>query len=138
MEERNNYWLDIDLTAFRGAGRGTVDAGSGPVDCVIIPVGANWLHVSDRGRVTASVAMYERTDRGTGAAQPDQWGHTHSLRLNAPKDVRQSMSDEERRGVPYVGSAKPMGGASQPASYGAVQSYSPASRASERDEDLPF
>lgn len=39
--------------------------------------------------------------------QPGKYGDTHSLRQSLPKELRDKMTDEELKAVPYFGNMKP-------------------------------
>ena len=39
--------------------------------------------------------------------QPGKYGDTHSLRQSLAKEVRERMTDEELKAVPYIGNMKP-------------------------------
>jgi len=97
-----NYNLSIDICKLKDSGLATLKGRR----CIIVPLEAN--HIEERdGKVSIPVTMWERTDRNTGQPIPDQYGSTHYLRLNLKKEVRDAMTDEERKNIPYLGNAYP-------------------------------
>ena len=78
--------------------------------------------------------MWERTNRDTGAPEHDQWGNSHAIQVQLPKDVREGMSADERRAAtPYLGSAKPLGEKSA-----APAQPAPAAQKNYVEGDLPY
>lgn len=120
-----NYNLSIDICKLRDSGLATLKGRR----CIIVPLDVN--HIEEKnGRAYIPVTMWERTDRATGSPQPDQYGSTHYLRLDLRREVREAMTAEERKAVPYLGSAYPAGPREAPAAELSVTE-------SEVD-DLPF
>jgi len=122
-----NYNLSIDVCKLKNSGVGTIKGKR----CIIVPVDDN--HIEERnGRFTIRATMWERTNRETGEPQPGQYGDSHYLRFNVSKEVREAMTDEERRQLPYIGNAYPM----------QLTDEEPARHVDVKDEevgeDLPF
>lgn len=120
-----NYNLSIDICKLKDSGLATIKGRR----CIIVPLDVNHIAEKD-GRAFIPVTMWERTDRNTGEPLPDQYGSTHYLRLDLKKEVRDAMSDDERKAIPYLGNAYP-----------AVQSQGKAKELPIKDDDsddLPF
>lgn len=97
-----NYNLSIDICKLHDSGLATLKGRR----CIIVPLEANGLEEKN-GKVFIPATMWERTDRNSGKPVPDQYGSTHYLRLNLKKEVRDAMTDEERKAIPYLGNAYP-------------------------------
>lgn len=117
-----NYAINFDLLKLHGATRRTFQTRDGkPVTCVIVPIEANYIKETENN-CYITLNMWERTNRETGAPEHDQWGNSHAVQVQLPKDVRESMTADERKAAtPYLGSAKPLGASSGPA----ASSYRP-------------
>lgn len=81
--------------------------------CICIPANENFiaLKTDSNGYDHAylNLSVWERTDRDTGQPAHDQWGNSHSVQLQIPKEERDKMNADERKAAAvYLGSAKPM------------------------------
>lgn len=65
--------------------------------------------------------------------QPGKYGDTHGIRQSLPKEVRERMTEEQLKAVPYFGNMKPyeVQNASQTVE-------APAAQVDENVDDLPF
>lgn len=57
-----------------------------------------------------------------------EYDQTHSIKVSLPKEVREKMSDEERKAIPYIGGMKPKD----------ADMTSNAPSVTEEESDLPF
>lgn len=130
----SSFAINFDLLKLKHAFRKTFQTRSGdPVTCVCIPIGENYIKETD-ANCYITLNMWERTNRDTGAPEHDQWGNSHAIQVQLPKDVREEMSAEERRAAtPYLGSAKPLGEKSA-----APAQPAPAAQKNYVEGDLPF
>lgn len=131
--EKTNYRVSVELSALRGAKLGK-DANGETV--LTIPVAAADLFADNNGRIWLSLNMWAKS---TG---PDQYGKTHGVKFGLSKVRAESMSAEERKLLPFVGSAKPMEPRQQSAPQPQPQAYMRNTDApyqdNSRDNDLPF
>ena len=68
--------------------------------CICIPVDDNpEMYVGGKG-VYLGLTAFPRREAG-------QHGETHIVKGNIPKDIREAMSEEERRAQPILGDMKP-------------------------------
>ena len=65
--------------------------------------------------------------------KPGKYGDTHSIRQSLPKEVRERMTDEELRAVPYFGNMKPF-----TIENAAKEVEAPVAQMTGQDDDLPF
>ena len=66
--------------------------------------------------------------------QNNQYGDTHLVKPNLPKEVRERMTDEERNAVPILGNMAPMRPSEQQVN-GSVDANAPEGQ---QQNDLPF
>lgn len=130
----SSYAINFDLLKLKSAFRYTFHAKDGtPVTCVCLPIQANYIKETDKN-CYLTLNMWERTNRDNGEPEHDQWGNSHAIQVQLPRDVREQMTTEERReATPYLGSAKPLG---EGRSEQPTQQAAPAK--TYVDGDLPF
>lgn len=132
----NDYNLNLDLLKCHKAFVYNFNAKNGTKKpCICIPMDENFIafKTDSNGYDHAylNLSVWERTDRTTGVPAHDQWGNSHSVQLQIPKEKRDEMDAETRKSMAvYLGSAKPMRNAAP----------APANNtaASQSDGDLPF
>lgn len=95
--------------------------------CLIIPIVDNDLYQSDKG-VYLGLNAYESNGLNDGK--------THLLKQNHSKDIREKMTDDERKNIPILGDAKPIISRSELANVN-TEEYTQAREALAAD-DLPF
>ena len=91
------------------------------VKCVVIPVDENDIFLSEKGGIyldLVAVAMKE-----------ERYGQTHFIKRAIPDEKYKSMTDEEKKNIPIVGSISPIK---------AKQADVTQSMESVEDDDLPF
>ena len=110
-----SYAINFDLLKLKRAFRKTFQAKDGSaVTCVCIPIDDNYIKETEKN-CYLTLNMWERTNRETGAPEHDQWGNSHAVQVQLPREVRETMdADERRAATPYLGSAKPLGGSTVP------------------------
>lgn len=74
--------------------------------CVCIPIEDNHLFVSADENLKAK-AVYADINVNQYENGKSQYGDTHYLRLSVPKEVREKMTEEEKKAIPYLGNMKP-------------------------------
>ncbi len=124
-----NYEIRINLQLLEGACVARVKGNSGEqVPCLIVPIKKSHLFLGEKG-VYLNVNAWENKD-----GQAGQYGDTHALKQMLDKEVRDKMSEEERRAMPFLGNMRPRQ-AQQPA----AQPVSMVAAISQEDkDDLPF
>ena len=117
------FTLKLNLLALKNAAVTRLKGAQETKLCLVIPIEDNRLYVGDKG-VYLDLTAFELRETG-------RHGDTHLLKQSLPKQAYKSMSEEERKAQPLLGSMKPL--ESQPQSYAAA----PMSYA-EDEEALPF
>lgn len=101
----NNYSGKLNLLKFLNACIVTVKGNTSTKRGVFIPLDDNNVFVSadenmkPRGAYIDFIAFENQ--------QPGKYGDTRSLRQSLAKEVRERMTDEELKAVPYIGNMKP-------------------------------
>lgn len=95
---------------------------SGEIEGIFIPIKENNLFKSDKGNVYLDLNAFELKEK-------KEDGDTHLIKQSLPKDVYQSLSDEEKKALPIIGNLKVWGGAS---------SNETETTFIDEDSDLPF
>ena len=117
------FTLKLNLLALKNAAVTRLKGAQETKLCLVIPIEDNRLYVGDKG-VYLDLTAFE-------LRETSRHGDTHLLKQSLPKQAYKSMSEEERKAQPLLGSMKPL--ESQPQSYAAA----PMSYA-EDEEALPF
>lgn len=103
----NNYQQKLNLLRFNKAFTMPVKGKTGVVkQCVCIPIVDNYLFVSADDNMKAK-AVYADINANQYENGKSQYGDTHYLRLGVPREVREKMTEEEKRNIPYLGNMKP-------------------------------
>lgn len=70
--------------------------------CILLPIEKNNLHLSEKGNVYLDLVAFKQKepfkDKDGAITQ------THMLKQSLPKDVREKMTEEEKRSQPIIGS----------------------------------
>ena len=91
-----NKNIKIDLTAFSGAGKITLTGKDGKQKkCLVIPIEENHLYEGEKGIYADFIAWEMKEKKENGA--------THLVKQSFPKEVREAMSEEEKRALPIFG-----------------------------------
>lgn len=86
----NNFTISVNLQRLKNAGLVTISGKTGKKRCVCIPVDDNpEIFVGEKGIYLGMVAI-ERKEVG-------EHNETHIVKGNLPKEVRDAMSEEERK-----------------------------------------
>lgn len=119
----SNFSIKVDLLKFAGAKVVTVKG----EQAILIPTELNQeLFVGQKGAYMNLTAIELK--------EPSQYGDTHFIKGNLPRDVFDKMSEEERRSQPILGNMRALD---------AQKKAAPAVSASKAEEvevedDLPF
>jgi hypothetical protein len=91
-----NKNIKIDLTAFAGVGKINLSGKDGKQKkCLVIPIEENHLYEGEKGIYADFIAWEMREKKENGA--------THLIKQSLPKEVREAMSDVEKRALPIFG-----------------------------------
>lgn len=91
-----NKNIKIDLAAFAGSGIVNLTSREGKVKkCLVIPIEENHLYEGEKGIYADFIAWEMREKKENGA--------THLVKQSFPKEVREAMSEEEKRALPIFG-----------------------------------
>ena len=74
------------------------DATSGPIECLIIPIDSNYLYRGQNGLYLDLTAFQIRNPK---EGQRD----THVLKQSLPKEVFETLTDDEKKAMPIMGNA---------------------------------
>ena len=98
---------------------------------VFIPIDDNNLFISADENLKSKGAYIDFT--AWENQQPGKYGDTHSIRQSLAKEVRERMTDDELKAVPYFGNMKPY-----TVENAAKTVEAPSAQVDEGLEDLPF
>lgn len=100
MSQEKDYSMRVNLTQLSGAFLKDLTGRTATKKCIIIPVEDNpSMYVGEKG-VYLNIAAF--------ANENTQYGDTHMLKPNLPKEVRDLMTDEQRRQQPILGNMRPL------------------------------
>lgn len=127
-----NYTGKINLLRLKNACIISVKGATASKRGVFIPIDDNGLFISadDSMKPKGAYMDFNVWENQT----PSRYGDTHALRLSLPKEMRDLMTDDELKAVPYIGNMKPFEMKNQAT---AVEAPSVAAYADPGD-DLPF
>lgn len=94
-----NYGLKMNMLALGGAFVANIQGKTAKKRCVCIPIEDAHLYEGEKG-VYLSMNMW--------VSKNSQYGDSHYLTQNLPKEVRDAMSDEEKKSLPILGNVKVM------------------------------
>ena len=99
MTEKD-YSMRVNLTQLAGAFVKDLVGRTATKRCIIIPVEDNpSMFIGEKG-VYLNITAF--------ATDNPQYGDTHMLKPNLPKEVREQMTDEQRRQQPILGNMRPL------------------------------
>lgn len=121
----------LNLLKLKNAFIATVQGRAQQKRCLCIPIEDNNLFITAGEDLKARGAYIDFI--AWENQQPSKYGDTHSLRQSLAKEVRERMTDEELKAVPYIGNMKPY------TVENAAQSVeAPQAMVDEGMDDLPF
>ena len=98
---------------------------------VFIPIEDNNIFISADDNLKAKGAYIDST--AWENQSPNKYGDTHSIRQSLAKEVRERMTEDELKSVPYIGNMKPYEVQNASSSVNA-----PTAQVDENLDDLPF
>lgn len=69
---------------------------TGEVECLVIPIKINNLYRSDKGNVFLDLICFD--------SPKPEFKQTHAIKQSLSKEVRDKMSEEEQKNMPFLGS----------------------------------
>ena len=99
--------------------------------CLVIPIEDNNIFISTDENNRPKAAYLDLT---VWALKNPKYDETHMIKQSLPKEVREKMTDEEKKAMPILGGLKP---ANIEAQNGAATCYAPFAQTQNLD-DLPF
>lgn len=121
-----NYAQKQNLLALPGAFVANIQGKTAKKRCLCIPIEDAHLYEGEKG-VYLSLNMW--------ATKDSKYGDSHYLTLNLPKEVRESMTDEQKKAIPILGNVKVM---ELPPRQIQEAVEIPAPQSSDDLDDLPF
>jgi hypothetical protein len=118
----SNYNINLNLKSLKNTGITTVKGKTDTKQCLVIPIKDNDLYVGEKG-IYLNLTAWENNN-----LRDDK---THLVKQSFSKDVRNAMTEEERKHIPILGDMKPFVNAS-----GTVKSE--GTIVAKEDDDLPF
>lgn len=101
----DNFNIKQNLLKFHNAFVMNIKGKTSSKQCVCIPIEDNHLFVSADENLKAK-AVYADINANQYENGKSQYGDTHYLRLSVPKEVREKMTEEEKKAIPYLGNMK--------------------------------
>ena len=91
-----NKNIKINLTAFAGAGKINLSGKNGQLKkCLVIPIEENHLYEGEKGIYADFIAWEMKEKKENGA--------THLIKQSLPKEIRDNLTDLEKRALPIFG-----------------------------------
>ena len=125
-----NYNGRINLLKLKNVGILTVKGREANKKCVVIPIEDNNLFISADENLKAKAAYIDFIAWENQSTS--KYGDTHSIRQSLSKEIREKMTDDELKSIPYFGNLKPYEAPNASTSVSA-----PVASISD-DDDLPF
>lgn len=124
----SNFSIRLDLLKLQGAFTRNLKGKTATKRCLIIPVDDNdCVFLGEKG-CYMNVSAFETRN--------NQYGDTHLVKPDIPKEKRERMTEEERNAVPILGNMRPIQ-PQQGTVNGTMQSADFVNEQGEQ-EDLPF
>lgn len=92
-----NYAQKQNLLALPGAFVANIQGKTAKKRCLCIPIEEAHLYEGEKG-VYLSLGMW--------ATKESKYGDSHYLTLSLPKEVREAMTDEQKKAIPILGNVK--------------------------------
>lgn len=122
----NNIGIRVNLQALNGAFLKNLTGRTATKRCLIIPVDDNpAMFIGEKGTYLNMVGVEVKNS---------QYGDTHLLKGDIPRDVYEAMTDDQRNAQPILGNVRSIGPKQQVVT-GSVNMDAPEG---EQNEDLPF
>lgn len=97
MEERQNFDINLDMTALGGVVKEFKGKSGNPVRCLVLPM-VYGFYENNNGKVYMDLVAIERATQYS----------THFVKIHLSKEQFETMTEEQRKALPIVGNMKPM------------------------------
>lgn len=128
-----NFNAKLNLMKLSRAGIMQIQGRGEVLRCLVIPVEENHLFVSTDEVTNRPKAAY--LDLTAWELQNPKYEETHMIKQSLPKEVREQMTEEQKKAMPILGGLKPM--EVKPAENNAATCDAPFTQVSDKD-GLPF
>ena len=99
-QQKQNYGIKVDLLKLNGAFMKNLTGRTATKRCLIIPVDDNdCMYLGEKG-CYLNLSAFEVSN--------PQYGDTHCLKGDVPKEVREAMTEEQRNALPILGNMRPI------------------------------
>jgi hypothetical protein len=96
----SNLAIHINLTRIPGAIFTKLTGKTGAIkECIIIPIENANLFVGEKGVYLDATALEYREQK---------YADSHFIKMSVPKEIFETMSDEEKNAIPIIGGIKPI------------------------------
>lgn len=132
MTEKDTLNMSLNITNIRGAFVRSLKGRSESKPCVIIPIDEQTMFVGEKGIYIDLVAFPLKEEHKNG----DNDERTHSIKQSFRKEFRESLSEDERKAIPFIGNVsvfKRENVATQAAAMPPMEMMP-----NDNDDDLPF
>ncbi len=98
--EKSNFGIRVDLLKMKNAFMRNIVGKTSTKRCIVIPIDDNKeMFLSEKG-CYLNLSAY--------AVSNSQYGDTHLIKGDLPKEVREAMTQEERNALPIYGNMRPI------------------------------
>ncbi len=99
-QQKQNFSIKIDMLKLNGAFMRNMTGRTATKRCLIIPVDDNDnIYLGEKG-CYLNLTAYEVSN--------PQYGDTHCVKPDFPREVRERMTDEQRQSIPIIGNMRPI------------------------------
>lgn len=121
----------LNLLKLKRAGIMQIQGRTGVLRCLVIPVEDNNIFVTTDENNHPKAAYIDLT---AWELKNPKYDETHMIKQSLPKEVREKMTDEEKKAIPILGGLKPVIFESQ----NAASSCAAPITQTQNSDDLPF
>lgn len=121
----------LNLLKLKRAGIMQIQGRTGVLRCLVIPVEDNNIFVTTDENNHPKAAYIDLT---AWELKNPKYDETHIIKQSLPKEVREKMTDEEKKAIPILGGLKPVIFESQ----NAASSCAAPIAQTQNSDDLPF
>lgn len=126
-----NFNGKLNLLKLKRAGIMQIQGRTGVLRCLVIPVEDNNIFVTTDENNHPKAAYIDLT---AWELKNPKYDETHMIKQSLPKEVREKMTDEEKKAIPILGGLKPVIFESQ----NAASSCAAPIAQTQNSDDLPF
>ena len=101
----DNFNAKLNLLKLKRAGIMQIQGRSEVLRCLVIPIEENNIFVSTDDNNRPKAAYLDLT---AWALQNPKYDETHMIKQSLPKEVRDKMTDEEKKSMPILGGMRPV------------------------------